>query len=104
MDNRLIFLYQCMNDGVTEKVIAGQLLDSGLNVKFCKLANPLTIRTRHEYDRTLRVVEKLHISHFQEKLLVYHILTVPRTNTRGQGEYPKASELTIVKELCKLIP
>lgn len=29
---------------------------------------------------------------------------VPRTNTRGQGEYPKASELTIVKELCKLTP
>ena len=27
MDNRLIFLYQCMNDGVTEKVIAGRLLD-----------------------------------------------------------------------------
>lgn len=43
MDNRLIFLYQCMNDGVTEKVIAGQLLDSGLNVKFCKLENPLTL-------------------------------------------------------------
>ena len=32
------------------------------------------------------------------------ILTVPRSNTRGLGGYPKASELTIVKELCKLIP
>lgn len=104
MDNRLIFLYQCMNDGVTEKVIAGQLLDSGLNVKFCKLENPLTLRMRHEYERTLPVLAKLHISCFQEKLLVYRTLTVPRTNTRGQGEYPKASELTIVKELCKLIP
>ena len=31
-------------------------------------------------------------------------LPVLRTNTRGQGEYPKASELTIVKELGKLIP
>lgn len=50
MVNRLIFLYQYMNDGVTEKVIATQLLDSGLNVKFCKLANPLTIITRHEYE------------------------------------------------------
>lgn len=93
-----------MNDGVTEKVIATQLLDSGLSVKFCKLANPLTLRIRHEYERTRKVVAKLHISCFQEKLLVYHLLTVPRTNTRGQGEYPKASELTIVKELCKLIP
>ncbi len=50
MVNRLIFLYQYMNDGVTEKVIATRLLDSGLNVKFCKLANPLTIITRHEYE------------------------------------------------------
>lgn len=29
---------------------------------------------------------------------------VPRTNTRGRGEYPKASERTIVKELGKLAP
>lgn len=94
-----------MNDGVTEKVIAGPLMDSGSNIKFCKLANPLAIRTRYEYERTLLVVAKLHISCFQEKLLVLIVhLTVPRTNTRGQGEYPKASELTIVKELCKLIP
>lgn len=50
MDNRLIFLYRCMNDGVTEKVIAGRLLDSGLSVKFCKLANPLIVMMRHEYE------------------------------------------------------
>ena len=93
-----------MNDGVTEKVIASRLLDSGLSIKFCKLANPLIVMARYEYEWTPRVVAKLHISCFQEKLLVYHALTVPRTNTRGQGEYPKASELTIVKELCKLIP
>lgn len=29
---------------------------------------------------------------------------VPRTNTRGQGENPKASETTMVKELCKIAP
>ncbi|CAG8793191.1 15884_t:CDS:1, partial [Cetraspora pellucida] len=29
---------------------------------------------------------------------------VPRTNTRGRGEYPQASEQTIVKELGKLAP
>lgn len=50
MANRLIFLYQYMNDGVTEKVIAGRLLDSGLNVKFCELVNPLIVMTRHEYE------------------------------------------------------
>lgn len=31
-------------------------------------------------------------------------LTVPRTNTRDQGEYPKAIEITTVKELCKIAP
>lgn len=82
-----------MNDGVTKEVNASQLLDSGLSVKFCELANPLTLRTRHEYERNLRGVVKLQISYFQEKLLVLIImLSVPRTNTRGQGEYPKASE------------
>lgn len=30
--------------------------------------------------------------------------TVPRTNTRGHDEYSKASELSTVKELCKLAP
>lgn len=50
MVNRLIFLYQYMNDGVTEKVIAAPLLDLGLSVKFCELANPLAIRIRHEYE------------------------------------------------------
>lgn len=74
MANRLIFLYRYMNDGVTEKVIASRLLDSGLNVEFCKLANPLIVMTRHEYERTPRVVAKLHISRFQEKLLVYHCI------------------------------
>lgn len=50
MENRLIFLYQYMNDGVTEKVNAAQLLDSGLSVEFCRLANPPTLRIRHEYE------------------------------------------------------
>ena len=32
------------------------------------------------------------------------MVLVPRTNTRGWGEYPQASEQTIVKELGKLAP
>jgi hypothetical protein len=32
------------------------------------------------------------------------MVPVPRTNTRGQGENPQASELTMVKELGKLAP
>ena len=50
MANRLIFLYRYMNDGVTEKVIAARLSDSGLSVKSCKLANPLAVMVRHEYE------------------------------------------------------
>ena len=30
------------------------------------------------------------------------IRPVPRTDTRGQGEDPKVSEKTVVKELCKI--
>ena len=104
MDNRLIFLYQCTNDGVTEKVIIGLLLDLGLSIKFYELANPLIIRTRYEYERDLRILRAIYIMLPRKTSSINCVLTVPRTNTRGQGEYPKASELTIVKELCKLIP
>ena len=39
----------------------------------------------------------------REKLLALkYTWPVPRTDTRGQGEYPKVSELTVVKELCKI--
>ncbi len=31
-------------------------------------------------------------------------MTVPETDTGGWGEYPKALEITVVKELCKLTP
>ena len=42
---------------------------------------------------------------FQEKFLgLITLLPVPRTNTRGQGENPKVSERTIVKELGKMTP
>ncbi len=67
--------------------------------KSANFKNKVDIRWR------LRPLAKLYTSHFQEKLLTLIIyLSVLRTNTRGQGEYPKASELTIVKELCKLAP
>jgi len=33
-----------------------------------------------------------------------YMVPVPRTNTRGQGENPKASEITVAKELCKITP
>ena len=42
---------------------------------------------------------------FQEKLLGLIIrVPVPRTDTGGQGEYPKVSERTMVKELGKMTP
>ena len=36
------------------------------------------------------------------KLIIY--VPVPRTNTGGQGENPKVSEITMVKELGKMTP
>ena len=60
----------------------------------------------HEYERKREQVAKSFTSCFQEKLRTWLIIlaTVPRTNTRSQGEDPKVSELMIVKELCKIIP
>ena len=42
---------------------------------------------------------------FQEKPLSFRQQeTVPKTNTGGQGENPKALERTLVKELGKIAP
>lgn len=60
---------------------------------------------KYEYERKFRQVVKLCNTMFSRKASkLTTMLSVPRTNTRGQGEYPKAIELTAVKELCKLIP
>ena len=32
------------------------------------------------------------------------MVPVPQTDTGGWGEYPKALERIVVKELCKLMP
>jgi len=32
------------------------------------------------------------------------VVTVPQTDTGGWGEYPKALERTLSKELCKMTP
>jgi hypothetical protein len=42
---------------------------------------------------------------FQEKPLSFRLhVTVPETDTGGQGENPKALERTLVKELGKMVP
>ena len=42
---------------------------------------------------------------FQEKPRVKPLLvSVPKTDSGGRGEYPKARERTLVKELGKLAP
>ena len=42
---------------------------------------------------------------FREKFLgLIMYVPVPRTDTGGQGEYPKVSERTMVKELGKMTP
>ena len=43
--------------------------------------------------------------HCQEKpLSVEHWVPVPQTDTRGQGENPKARGITLSKELGKMTP
>jgi hypothetical protein len=32
------------------------------------------------------------------------VVTVPQTDTGGRGEYPKAFEITLLKELGKMTP
>ncbi len=42
---------------------------------------------------------------FQEKPLSFRLgVTVPQTDTGGQGENPQALERTLVKELGKMVP
>jgi hypothetical protein len=42
---------------------------------------------------------------FQEKpRALVSVVTVPQTDSGGRGEYPKARERTLVKELGKLTP
>lgn len=65
---------------MTEKVNACRLLDSGLNNKLQMLANPHLNTMSYEYDRTLRVVEKMQTSCFQEKLLNFKLLIVRTEN------------------------
>ena len=53
----------------------------------------------------LRVKRSLVTPNFQEKLLgLISYVPVPTTDTGGQGEYPKVSERTMVKELGKMTP
>ena len=42
--------------------------------------------------------------YLQEKPLGRTLVPVPRTNTGGQVENTKVSELTLVKELGKIVP
>ena len=50
-------------------------------------------------------IESYMTPNFREKFLgLIMYVPVPRTDTGGQGEYPKVSERTMVKELGKITP
>ena len=90
---------------MTEKDSISRLLDSGLSTKRVRLANPPCITLKCDGERTVRLVAKYMTPCFQEKASsTIYMVPVPRTNTRGQGENPKASEITVAKELCKITP
>ena len=64
----------------------------------------ITVRLKHDDDDVFGRLSLLTLC-FQEKLLGLIIwVPVPRTDTGGQGEYPKVSERTMVKELGKMTP
>ena len=50
------------------------------------------------------LVPKYMIPCFQEKHLEREVVPVPQTDSGGRGEYPKARERTLVKELGKMTP
>ena len=93
-----------MTDGVTKKVSKSLLLDLGLSVKIDILANPYIVKLKRDGEGSLGS-SSFATPSFQEKLLGLIIwVPVPRTATGGQGEYPKVSERTMVKELGKMTP
>ena len=62
------------------------------------------LRLKHDGVCSLGNISLLKLC-FQEKLLRLIILVpVLRTDTGGQGENPKVSEITMVKELGKITP
>ena len=92
-----------MTDGVTEKAKKSQLMDSGLSTKVYNQGNPVIDKLKCDGEATKQ--RNLLTPSFQEKLLGLIIqVPVPRTDTGGQGEYPKVSERTMVKELGKITP
>ena len=92
-----------MTDGMTEKDRKSQLLDFGLNTKVSIQANPYTIQLKCDDEDSL-------LSKFSDAMLPRKTskdilqIPVPRTNTGAQGENPKVSERTMVKELGKMTP
>ncbi len=78
-------------------------MDSGLSTKVYNQGNPVIDKLKCDGEATKQ--RNLLTPSFQEKLLGLIIqVPVPRTDTGGQGEYPKVSERTMVKELGKITP
>ena len=63
------------------------------------MVNPYTIQLKCDDEVSL-------LTKFSDAMLPRKVsmVNVPRTDTGGQGEYPKVSERTMVKELGKMTP
>jgi hypothetical protein len=107
MANGLIFPYHvvsAMTDGVTRKgkgtqamVVLGQARSQS------RLVNPPRRLTRGAMPAGLTAGQSP-IPCLREKPLGRTLVPVPRTNTGGQVENTKVSELTLVKELGNFAP
>ena len=79
-------------------------MDSGLSTKAYKQGNPFIVRLKCDGD-VVEIQHKSSDATLPRKVSKDIIqIPVPRTDTGGQGEYPKVSERTMVKELGKMTP
>ena len=67
----------------------------------CERKTHHTIIQKREAERK-EVVK--HVSHVPRKAAIVYMIPVPKTDTGGKGENPKAGGRSIVKELGKMTP
>ena len=80
-------------------------MDLGLSTKVSELGNLLHYKTEVWWRLDSSDEKSLVTPSFQEKLLkILYRNLYPRTNTGGQEENSKVSEITMVKELGKMTP
>ena len=102
MDNRLIFLYCSVTElwGRIDKVWAGNG-KPGASRRGAGKGKPSSATQGCDAER--KKVAK-HMECVPRKAAIVYTVPVPKTDTGGRGENPKADGRSIVKELGKMAP